>query len=650
MFVRLFAVAAIFALLVAANPASAGVGALEKRWSTAESIRVCFLNGNHSTQSKVRSLANEWTKGTGVRFEFAPAGACTERYAIRVSFRGRGYWSYVGTDARNVGPNQPTMNLEVLGDGVEDDVAGLVLQQFGHALGLLHQEQDPVGECRKELNEALIQDRTKWSKEMLEINTSPVVPNDGRGMKLARTLVKRLNPDMTSQFTPSGELPRSFIGRLELPSRAYRLSVEYGDLVTRRRIEQAVERVKNARAAALRVTTEQIAITITDPTGNPKVQQARTILTEPGPGYADALRAMKYPFVDQASEESFAGFQHRVHVAVWDTHVDAKHCEFRDETGGPTPVITPTLSGISTDEQPPDESTDCGHARNSTYRPKVRWDHGTHVAGLIAAQVNGRGIAGVNPWARVWAWEVIHGDQFKDGRRPFLQLKEKADLDPVVINISQSFEIKTGTNKSDLEVLLFGEGSTRGIHNRRLIVAPAGVFKDENNKAVGRQIDATFECFPAFNFPACWSNADGPARNIISVVALNRDGTDLLKDGTRALTDHGGAFDVSAVGDAVSTMHGHWVGSMQGSSFAAPYVTGLASLLIAKVSALNLNFTIPELKHRILTTADRDPPLDKTSRFGKINFARALDFENDVILLRGPAPPSSAPSLSGFEP
>ena len=98
----------------------------------------------------------------------------------------------------------------------------------------------------------------------------------------------------------------------------------------------------------------------------------------------------------------------------------------------------------------------------------------------------------------MWAWEVIHGDQFKDGRRPFLQLKEKADLDPVVINISQSFEIKTGTNKSDLEVLLFGEGSTRGIHNRRLIVAPAGVFKDENNKAVGRRIDATFECFPAF--------------------------------------------------------------------------------------------------------------------------------------------------------
>jgi len=83
-------------------------------------------------------------------------------------------------------------------------------------------------------------------------------------------------------------------------------------------------------------------------------------------------------------------------------------------------------------------------------------------------------------------------------------------------------------------------------------------------------------------------------------------------------------------------MHGNWVGVMQGSSFASAYVTGLASLVIARVKFLNANWTIPELKHRILFTADNDPPLNQTSRFGRINFERALAFESDIVITRAP--------------
>jgi hypothetical protein len=58
---------------------------------------------------------------------------------IRIAFdENDGAWSYVGTDCLSIPLNQPTMNLGFL-DG------GTAAHEFGHAIGLGHEHQNPAG-------------------------------------------------------------------------------------------------------------------------------------------------------------------------------------------------------------------------------------------------------------------------------------------------------------------------------------------------------------------------------------------------------------------------------------------------------------------------------------------------------------------------
>jgi serralysin len=55
-----------------------------------------------------------------------------------------GSWSYIGTDARHIPQNQPTMNYGWLQENTPDTEYHVVLHEFGHALGLIHEIQVPA--------------------------------------------------------------------------------------------------------------------------------------------------------------------------------------------------------------------------------------------------------------------------------------------------------------------------------------------------------------------------------------------------------------------------------------------------------------------------------------------------------------------------
>lgn len=136
-------------LLVASTSMQAQLVARQKRaatlndalWDQNSTIPVSFIDGDASLHERVAHAAREWEEHVNVRFDFLapPPGE------IRVAFQpGRGSWSYLGTECRAIPPDRPTMNFGWLTPAsTDDELRRVVLHEFGHALGLIHEHQNP---------------------------------------------------------------------------------------------------------------------------------------------------------------------------------------------------------------------------------------------------------------------------------------------------------------------------------------------------------------------------------------------------------------------------------------------------------------------------------------------------------------------------
>ena len=63
---------------------------------------------------------------------------------IRISFKEEGSWSYLGKDALQIAAGKPTMNYGWLTpDSQDQEYSRVVLHEFGHALGAIHEHQAP---------------------------------------------------------------------------------------------------------------------------------------------------------------------------------------------------------------------------------------------------------------------------------------------------------------------------------------------------------------------------------------------------------------------------------------------------------------------------------------------------------------------------
>lgn len=111
------------------------VGPIGKTWMNGSRLKVRFMDGTPTEQAVAREQAFWWSQVANLTFEFNDA----LNAEIRITFdQSDGAWSYVGTDCRNIPLDQPTMNLGFL-DG------GTAAHEFGHAIGLAHEHQNPAG-------------------------------------------------------------------------------------------------------------------------------------------------------------------------------------------------------------------------------------------------------------------------------------------------------------------------------------------------------------------------------------------------------------------------------------------------------------------------------------------------------------------------
>lgn len=116
---------------------------LSTKWEPGQSITVMFLEGDRSLRDRVESVAREWTREgrANLNLVFVEEGPAD----IRIAFeQGAGSWSYLGTDCHTIPDGQATMNYGWLdANSPDEELRRVVLHEFGHALGLIHEHQNP---------------------------------------------------------------------------------------------------------------------------------------------------------------------------------------------------------------------------------------------------------------------------------------------------------------------------------------------------------------------------------------------------------------------------------------------------------------------------------------------------------------------------
>jgi len=214
--------------------------------------------------------------------------------------------------------------------------------------------------------------------------------------------------------------------------------------------------------------------------------------------------------------------------------------------------------------------------------------HGTFVAGIISARKNNVGICGVAPKVKIIPLKILHGEKGKTSNAiKAIEYAEKMGVE--IMNCSW------GGNE-------YNEALKRKMESSNIIFicSSGNEGANLNEKKV---------------YPTCFEN-----KNVLSVGAINNKGE------WADFANYGKNVDVAAPGVLIiSTIPQNRYHILSGTSFAAPYVTGIATLLKSVV----VDIKGEEIKNVIEKSVIVDEKLkEKVKTCGRVDAYRALINEN----------------------
>lgn len=295
-------------------------------------------------------------------------------------------------------------------------------------------------------------------------------------------------------------------------------------------------------------------------------------------------------------------YRQPVTIGVIDTWLDAEHCELvgRIKVLGEVPPSA---------EPRPEE---CGWPASAA---NLAFDHATHVVGLIAAGINGQGLAGLEPFAEV-TFRMVDPDVLarRRGREEFsVALYSDAVLEKIdVFNLSWGYRNDDDAFANDVLKSLLVET----LRDKLFVVAAGNSGED-------------FELGACDALPACYF----AAANIITVVGLDRE-AEHPRRWTKS--NWSPSFHIGAIAnDVLSISSNNGTAVLSGTSQAAPQVTAAAAYIISahrKIHGQLAPLPAQRIKERLIYSSNLYHDLLSELQGGRLNIARAADIGVDRLV------------------
>jgi hypothetical protein len=223
--------------------------------------------------------------------------------------------------------------------------------------------------------------------------------------------------------------------------------------------------------------------------------------------------------------------------------------------------------------------------------------HGTHVAGIIAAQNDGEGITGVAPEAKILPLRVL------DANGSGYLSDISAAVDYAVSNNADVINMSLGGTAN---YYLIEEAINRAVAAGVVVVAAAGNSGPTNTLP---------------SYPAAYDS-------VIAVAATDSNGN------VASYSNQGTYLDIAAPGSGIISTYRGGYASLSGTSMASPHIAGVVAMMLqAGIPAANI-------KSQLQSTADNTSPRDNPNRYGAglVNPYGALGCTNNTCTAPSPEP------------